>query len=70
MDNNVHVQHTLRMIDALVRSGKSFELMIYPQVRHPIRVSRNRLHFHRLKTRFLLENLLGQGSGEPVPAVR
>ncbi|MBL8859697.1 MAG: S9 family peptidase [Planctomycetes bacterium] len=34
MDDNVHVQNTLRLAHALQRAGKDFELMIYPKSRH------------------------------------
>jgi len=33
-DDNVHFQNTLQLIDALQRSGKGFELMIYPDAKH------------------------------------
>lgn len=36
-DDNVHLQNTLQLIDALQREGKSFELMIYPEAYHGYR---------------------------------
>ena len=36
-DDNVHFQNTLQLIDALQRSGKQFELMIYPGGMHGYR---------------------------------
>ncbi len=59
MDNNVHVQQSLQLISKLTAAGKQFEFMLYPKVRHGIRVSGYRLHFHQLKTDFLLEHLKG-----------
>ncbi|MCP4902336.1 MAG: prolyl oligopeptidase family serine peptidase [bacterium] len=59
MDNNVHTQQSLQMIKKLTDAGKQFEFMLYPRGRHGIRVSDYRLHFHRLKTDFLLEHLKG-----------
>ena len=34
MDNNVHPGQTLRMVNALIRAGKDFELVILPGQRH------------------------------------
>ncbi len=64
MDNNVHLQNTLRLVDLLAASGRSFELMVYPRVRHPVRTSRYRLHFHQLKLDFLERHLGFGGGGE------
>ncbi len=58
MDNNVHFQNTVRMIDALTAAGKPFELMVYPRTRHGIRSAKSsRLDFHRRQERFLLRAL-------------
>ena len=35
-DDNVHFQNTIQMIDALVRAGKQFRLMVYPNKTHGI----------------------------------
>lgn len=35
-DDNVLFQHTLRMMDALQKAGKPFDLMIYPQKAHGV----------------------------------
>lgn len=37
MDDNVHMQNSLQLLDALQDLGKSLELMIYPGQRHGIR---------------------------------
>ena len=58
MDNNVHLQHTVQMADEFQKAGKLFELMIYPRVRHGVRMSQHRLHFHRIKTDFLERRLI------------
>ena len=34
MDNNVHPGQTLRMVNALIRAGKNFELVVLPGQRH------------------------------------
>ncbi len=57
MDDNVHLQNTIQLVDALQKAGKSFDLMLYPNSRHGVRDKAQILHLYRLKTRFLLENL-------------
>jgi dipeptidyl-peptidase-4 len=61
MDNNVHLQHTLQMANEYQKAGKLHELMLYPRVRHGVRMSHHRLHFHKLKTDFLERRLIGSG---------
>lgn len=34
IDNNVHPANTMRVVDALIRAGKRFELVMLPQQRH------------------------------------
>lgn len=34
MDDNVHVQNTFQLVDALQKLNKTFELMVYPNERH------------------------------------
>ncbi len=58
MDNNVHLQNTLQLIGKLATADKAFELMVYPDTRHGVRLSSFALHFHRLKVDFLKRNLL------------
>jgi dipeptidyl-peptidase-4 len=59
-DNNVHLQNTVQMADEYIRAGKLFDLMLYPRIRHGIRMSKYRLQFHALKADFL-ERYLIQG---------
>ena len=35
-DDNVHFQNTIQMTDALIRAGKQFRLMLYPDKTHGI----------------------------------
>lgn len=58
MDNNVHVQNTLQLIDKFAAAEKPFELMLYPQTRHGVRRSSFAPHFHELKMDFLLRHLM------------
>jgi dipeptidyl-peptidase 4 len=49
-DDNVHFQNTIQMADALIRSGKQFRLMIYPDKTHGISGSGTRTQlFHMME---------------------
>ena len=55
-DDNVHFQNSMQMIDALIRSGKQFRLMIYPNKTHSISGSDARDHlFHMIEDHFQRE---------------
>lgn len=57
-DDNVHVQNTMRMVNALVENNKQFDLFIYPDRAHGIYKGKNtRLHLFTKLTNFVLENL-------------
>lgn len=56
-DDNVHLQHSTEMADALIRAGKDFETMYYPNDAHSINEPGSRLHLFRLMTQFLNKNL-------------
>ena len=57
IDDNVHLQNTIQLIDELQKAGKDFEMMLYPGSRHGVRDRRQVYHMQRLMTRFILENL-------------
>ena len=42
-DDNVHIQNSYEMIERLVRAGKSFEMLIYPDKNHGMGSSRDHL---------------------------
>jgi dipeptidyl-peptidase-4 len=46
-DDNVHVQNTVQMADALVREGKPFDLMLYPGRGHGIEGAASRRDLYR-----------------------
>ncbi|MGB6386858.1 MAG: DPP IV N-terminal domain-containing protein [Terriglobales bacterium] len=49
-DDNVHFQNTIQMTDALIKSGKQFRLMIYPDKTHGISGSGTRTQlFHMMQ---------------------
>lgn len=56
-DDNVHVQHTMQYIDALVRAGKQFEMQLYPDDNHHLRKGNNAEHMHTRILIFLQKNL-------------
>ncbi len=56
-DDNVHVQNTVIMADALQAANKQFDLMIYPGRNHGIFGGTTRLHLFTMITDFVTENL-------------
>ena len=49
-DDNVHLQNSIQMIDALIKSGKQFRLMLYPNKTHGIAGPTARTHlFHMME---------------------
>lgn len=56
-DDNVHVQNSMRMIEALIQAGKQFDWRIYPDRNHGIYGGNTRMHLYTLMTNFIKENL-------------
>jgi len=56
-DDNVHVQNTMRMVEALIQADKQFEWMVYPDKNHGIYGGNTRLHLYKKMTNFIKENL-------------
>ncbi|MCM4156661.1 S9 family peptidase [Gramella sp. AN32] len=56
-DDNVHVQNSMRMVEALVQANKQFDWAIYPDRNHGIYGGNTRLHLYNLMTDFILEKL-------------
>ena len=56
-DDNVHVQHTMQYIDALVRADKQFEMQLYPDDNHFLKKGNNAMHMHERILRFLERTL-------------
>ncbi len=61
-DDNVHLQNSIQMIDRLVDAGKSFRLMMYPNQRHGIGATSDRMHLFNMMLDFLNERLKGNQS--------
>ncbi|WP_430614225.1 S9 family peptidase [Flavobacterium sp. JP2137] len=56
-DDNVHVQNTMVMIEALVQQNKQFDWLIYPDKNHGIYGGATRLQLYTKMTDFILNNL-------------
>ena len=56
-DDNVHVQHTMRMVEALIQANKQFDWAIYPDKNHGIYGGNTTMHLYTKMTNFLDENL-------------
>jgi len=56
-DDNVHLQHTLQYINALVEADKQFEMQLYPDDNHFLRKGNNATHMHNRVLLFLQKNL-------------
>uniref|UniRef100_A0A8D2LUP7 dipeptidyl-peptidase IV n=1 Tax=Varanus komodoensis TaxID=61221 RepID=A0A8D2LUP7_VARKO len=57
LDENVHFAHTSVLLSFLVRAGKPYDLQIYPQERHSIRVPESGEHYELHLLYYLQENL-------------
>lgn len=56
-DDNVHMQHTMQYINALVQADKQFEMQLYPDDNHFLRKGNNAQHMHNRIINFLQNNL-------------
>ncbi|SFR52386.1 S9 family peptidase [Maribacter stanieri] len=56
-DDNVHVQNSMRMIEALIQADKQFDWGIYPDKNHGIYGGNTRIHLYNKMTNFIKENL-------------
>lgn len=60
IDDNVHVESTFKLINALQEADKKFQLMIYPKSRHGI----GGIHYQRLMVDFIRTVLQLPDTGE------
>lgn len=61
-DDNVHVQNSMQMINALVEANKEFDFFAYPDRAHGISKGRNtRLHLFKKMTTFIDRSLGNKG---------
>ena len=65
-DDNVHVQNSEMLINALVAANKPFEFMEYPNRTHCICQGKNtQAHLFEMMTRFLDRTLMGASTARP-----
>jgi dipeptidyl aminopeptidase/acylaminoacyl peptidase len=53
VDDNVHPQNSLQLIDALQKAGKDFEVMVYPNDRHGIATT----HYPKTQLNFIRKTM-------------
>jgi dipeptidyl-peptidase-4 len=52
-DDNVHFQNSIQMVEGLIKAGKQFRFMVYPNKTHSIRGADDRDHlFHQIEDHF------------------
>ncbi|MDT0645767.1 S9 family peptidase [Zunongwangia sp. F260] len=56
-DDNVHLQNTMRMVEALIQANKQFDWAIYPDRDHGIYGGNTRLHLYTKMTDFIKNKL-------------
>jgi len=56
-DDNVHIQNTMKMVEALVQANKQFDWAIYPDKNHGIYGGKTRLQLYTKMTNFIKEKL-------------
>lgn len=65
-DDNVHLQHTTVLTDALIAAGRPFEMALYPNRTHSISGQATRVHLFGRMTGYLLEHLVAEPETEAV----
>jgi dipeptidyl-peptidase-4 len=61
-DDNVHFQNTVKTVQKLIKAGKDFDLMFYPQKYHGIGGAAERKFLYNKMTRFFERHLKGDGA--------
>jgi dipeptidyl-peptidase-4 len=56
-DDNVHVQNSMQMMEALIQANKQFDSQIYPDKNHGIFGGMTRIQLYNKMTNFIKENL-------------
>jgi dipeptidyl-peptidase-4 len=57
MDDNVHFQNSIQLVDALQKAGKQFQFMVYPGKDHAILGNDAQYHLHKMMTDFIVSNI-------------
>jgi len=56
-DDNVHIQHSMVLIERLIKNNIQFEMQLYPNLKHGIIGGYARYHLYKLITDFIYRNL-------------
>ncbi|MEY4038020.1 MAG: hypothetical protein RIR67_330 [Bacteroidota bacterium] len=56
-DDNVHVQNSMQMMEAMIQANKQFDSQIYPDKNHGIYGGKTRIQLFNKMTNFIKENL-------------
>ncbi|SCY51463.1 S9 family peptidase [Flavobacterium caeni] len=56
-DDNVHMQNTMQMMEALIQANKQFDSQIYPDKNHGIYGGKTRIQLYNKMTNFIKDNL-------------
>jgi dipeptidyl-peptidase-4 len=56
-DDNVHVQNSMQMMEALIQANKQFDSQIYPDKNHGIYGGMTRIQLYTKMTNFIIDNL-------------
>jgi len=56
-DDNVHVQNSMQMMEALIQANKQFDSQIYPDKNHGISGGKTRIQLYNKMTTFINDNL-------------
>jgi dipeptidyl-peptidase-4 len=67
MDDNVHLQNTVRFAHELQKAGKTFELMLYPKSRHGVTDPVLVRHLRGVMLEFIVRTLGAPTRNEPTP---
>jgi dipeptidyl aminopeptidase/acylaminoacyl peptidase len=59
IDNNVHPANTMRVVDALIRAGKRFDMLMLPEQRHAFNYDVDDYFYWRMVD-YYSEHLLGE----------
>ncbi|XP_077227395.1 prolyl oligopeptidase family protein isoform X2 [Tasmannia lanceolata] len=57
IDENVHFRHTARLVNELVKEGKPYELLVFPDERHMPRQLKDRIYMEERIWEFIERNL-------------
>jgi dipeptidyl aminopeptidase/acylaminoacyl peptidase len=64
LDENVPLSNSLRLVDALMKANKDFELLVIPNANHPVMA---RPYFYRRSWDFFARELLGKTPPKDYP---